>query len=154
MNPLFSPRATRLVKQERDMHADWINPCLNISELDGNGPFLLGVVVNALKKAGNNQEIIDAYIEEATAGYDELLVASYHYAGMGTSVKVSGEVVFSYVGTLEDKEVEADLSDSVATHSHHEYLKSQGKPPREITARERIDRAILAIQLEALSVDR
>ena len=41
---------------------------------DGNAFAIMGRVVEALEDAGNDQSVIDAYMEQATAGdYDHLL---------------------------------------------------------------------------------
>lgn len=65
------------------VHPDWIDPDLDLIGVDSNAFAIMGFVDRGLRRAGNSQEVRDAYREEATAGdYDHLLRVSMAYAGM------------------------------------------------------------------------
>jgi len=56
-------------------------PIVKLIGQDGNAFLIMGLVKQALKKAGADQEYIERYIEEATSGdYDNLLIVSMQYA--------------------------------------------------------------------------
>lgn len=64
-------------------HPDWKDPEVSILGVDGNAFSIISFVTRALMKAGNNNEVVEAYTHDAMADdYDHLLRVSMDYAGM------------------------------------------------------------------------
>lgn len=54
-----------------------IRPEVELIGEDGNAFSILGRVKGALKRAGNNSEVVDSYLEQAMSGdYDHLLAVT------------------------------------------------------------------------------
>lgn len=61
-------------------HPDLKKPTFSLVGTDGNAFAVMAVVRRELQQAGNSQEVIDAYLEEAKSGdYDHLLAVSEAY---------------------------------------------------------------------------
>jgi len=57
-----------------------IKPTIELTSVDGNAFSVMGHVKQALKRAGADKEYIDQYINEATSGdYNHLLAVSMAY---------------------------------------------------------------------------
>lgn len=60
-----------------------IKPKLNLLQVDGNAFAVMGATMDALQKAGNEQNVIDSYRQEAMNGdYDHLLQVTMAYINL------------------------------------------------------------------------
>ena len=58
-------------------------PTVKLVGEDGNAFFIMGLVKQALRRAGADKEYIDKYLNAATSGdYDHLLVVSMEYVNV------------------------------------------------------------------------
>lgn len=58
-----------------------IRPEVELIGRDGNAFAIIGAVRQALRRAGNSTEIVEAFTEEATSGdYDHVLATAMAYA--------------------------------------------------------------------------
>ena len=58
-----------------------IRPEVQLIGEDGNAFAVMGKTVQALRRAGNDQSVIDSYIEQATSGdYNHLLAVTMEFA--------------------------------------------------------------------------
>lgn len=67
-----------------ELHKDWINPHVDLEDVDGNAFVIIATLAQGLRRAGNSDEVIETYREAAVRGgdYDNLLRVSMLYAGM------------------------------------------------------------------------
>lgn len=64
--------------------ADLIRPIVPLVGEDGNAFAILGRVRRALRHAGNSKDVMDSYMQQATAGdYDRLLAVSVAFVDEG-----------------------------------------------------------------------
>lgn len=69
------------------VHDDWIDPALagvdfELLGQDGNPMVLIGYTRRVLRRAGNSQEVLKAFAEEAMSGdYDHVLQTCMAYGG-------------------------------------------------------------------------
>jgi len=67
--------STTLIPQEL------VRTTVKLTGEDGNAFSILGLTKRALKKAGNSQAVVDAYMEQATSGdYNHLLAVTMQFA--------------------------------------------------------------------------
>lgn len=65
-----------------ELHPDWINPEVDLVGVDSHSASIMGTVTDALRRAGNSTEVINAYRLAAMSGdYDNLLYVSMLYGG-------------------------------------------------------------------------
>lgn len=67
--------------------ADLVRPRVPLAGEDGNAFAILGRVRRALRRAGNSKDVMDSYMQQATAGdYDRLLAVSVAFVDEGPEV--------------------------------------------------------------------
>src|ERR1035437_7025599 len=64
------------------LHPDWIDPRVDLVGVDVNAFSVMGFLRHALVRAGNSEEVVSEYLEQAKASdYDHLIGVSILYAG-------------------------------------------------------------------------